>query len=113
MLEDAARRAIEGAGFVPAPDGITPDVSVQLGARITETDRSPFDDPFWYGGYRPLASAVRASRFGRPYWGPGWRRGFWGPGNDFPYYEREVARPDPRQALRRAALRGACRRAKA
>ena len=43
--------AIEGAGFVPAPEGSVADVTMQLGARITATDRSPFDDPFWYGGY--------------------------------------------------------------
>ena len=52
MLEDTARRALEGAGFVAAPAGGVADVTVQLGARITETDRSPFDDPFWYGGGR-------------------------------------------------------------
>lgn len=91
MLEDAARRAVEGAGFVAVPDGVSADVSVQLGARITETDRSPFDDPFWYGGYGAWHRPFAYSRFGRPFWGPGFRHGYWGPGNDFPYYEREVA----------------------
>jgi hypothetical protein len=91
MLEDAARRAIESAGFVAAPEGSGPDVTVQLGARITETDRSPFDDPFWYGGYGVWHRPFGYSRFGRPFAGPGWRRGYWGPGYDFPYYEREVA----------------------
>ena len=91
MLEDAARRAIEGAGFVAAPEGSSADVTVQLGARITETDRSPFDDPFWYGGHGIWHRPFGYSRFGRPFWGPGWRRGYWGPGYDFPYYEREVA----------------------
>ena len=51
VLEDSARRAVEAAGFVPAGEGAVPDVSVQIGARITATDRSPFDDPFWYGPY--------------------------------------------------------------
>jgi len=102
MLEDAARLAIEGAGFVPVREGNAADVTMQLGARITETDRSPFDDPFWYGGYggwaRPFGYAGYAA-YGRGYW----RRGYWGPGawapyysywgpySDFPYFQREVA----------------------
>ena len=89
LLEDAARPAVERAGFVPAPEGRAPDVTVQVGARIVETDRSPFDDPFWYGGFgtwhRPFAH-----RFGPPYWGPHWRGGYWG-GYYPPRYEREVA----------------------
>ncbi len=92
LLEDAARRAVEGAGFVPAAEGTAPDVSIQIGARVTETDRSPFDDPLWYGPpgsfHRPFISY---GRFGRPFWGPSWRYGYWGPGYDFPYYAREVA----------------------
>jgi hypothetical protein len=90
VLEDAARRAVEAAGFVPAPPGAVADVSIQLGARVTEIDRSPFDDPFWYGPrggfYRPFYG-----RYGRPFWGPGWRHGYWSPAWDTPYYEREVA----------------------
>ena len=90
MLEDVARPAVEAAGFVAAPEGSVADVTVLVGARITETDRSPFDDPFWYGGFgtwhRPFAG-----RFGRPLGGPGWRRGYWGSGYDSPYYMREVA----------------------
>lgn len=91
MLEDAARRAIEGSGFVAAPEGAVADVTVQLGARITETDRSPFDDPFWYGGrgiwHRPFVYG----RYGRPFWGPGWRRGYLDSSFESSYYEREVA----------------------
>ena len=41
QLEDAARRAIEGAGFTPAADEASADVSVQLGARVNASDRSP------------------------------------------------------------------------
>ena len=90
MLEDSARRAVEGAGFAPAPEGSAPDVTVQVGARIVETDGYPYDDPFWYGGFgvwhRPFG------RFARPYGYAGWRGGFWGgPYNDFPNYQREVA----------------------
>ena len=91
VLEDSARRAVESAGFVPAGEGAVPDVSVQIGARITATDRSPFDDPFWYGHYGSFHRPFIYGRYGRPFWGPSWRYGTWGPGYDFPYYEREVA----------------------
>ncbi len=91
MLEDSARQAVEGAGFAPAPEGSAPDVTIQVGARIVETDGYPYDDPFWYGGFgvwhRPFG------RFARPYGAFGWRGGYWGgPGySDFPSYQREVA----------------------
>ncbi|HEV7578542.1 MAG TPA: DUF4136 domain-containing protein [Caldimonas sp.] len=91
MLEDAARPAIEGAGFAAAPEGSAPDVTVQLGARITETDRSPYDDPFWYGGFGGWHRPFVAGRAGRTFWGPGWRHRFWDPSLDFPAYDREVA----------------------
>ncbi len=91
MLEDAARLAVEGAGFAPAAEGNAPDVTVQVGARIVETDGYPYDDPFWYGGFGVWHRPFGYSRFGRPYGYPGWRGGFWGPYNDFPSYEREVA----------------------
>lgn len=91
MLEDSARQAVEGAGFAPAAEGSAPDVTIQVGARIVETDGYPYDDPFWYGGFgvwhRPFG------RFARPYGGFGWRGGYWGgPAySDFPSYQREVA----------------------
>jgi hypothetical protein len=51
-LEDAARPAIEAAGFTAAAPGEKPDVLVQVGARITRYERSPWDDPmWWHGGY--------------------------------------------------------------
>ena len=90
------------------------DVSVQIGARITATDRSPFDDPFWYGATaRSLLPAVRtaataAATGGRTparYWRPtGWS-GYW----DYydPVLRARGRGADPRQAERRAALRGA------
>jgi hypothetical protein len=92
MLEDTAREAIEGAGFRPAAEGSTPDVTVQVGARITETDRSPYDDPFWYGPRGPWHRPFVYGRYGRPFWGPygPGRFGYFG-GPDFPTYEREVA----------------------
>lgn len=101
VLENSARRAVEAAGFMPAGEGAVPDVSVQIGARITATDRSPFDDPFWYGPYGrgPSHLPLFYGRYGRGHWGPSggpWgpygRYGAWYPGyGDFPYYEREVA----------------------
>jgi uncharacterized protein DUF4136 len=90
QFEDAARPAIEAAGFTPVLEGSVADVTVQVGARITATDLSPFADPFWYGGrvwHRPFLYR----RYGGPIWGPGWRHGFWDPSFDFPDYEREVA----------------------
>lgn len=95
MLEDAARLAIEATGFVPAAEGAAPDVTVQLGARITAYEPSPFDDPFWYGGagywHRPFAYGRYGRPYWGPYWGPGWGYGAWGPYSSFPVYEREVA----------------------
>lgn len=79
-LEDAARPAVEMAGFKPAADAGKADVTIQLGARITRYDTAPWDDPFWWNyGYG-------FGRFG------GWRPGL-GLGYRFdnPRYEREVA----------------------
>jgi hypothetical protein len=88
LLEDAARPAIEAAGFTPASDASRADVTIQVGARITATDRSPFDDPYWWGPglHRPYVFA----RGGRVFWGPSWRYG-WGPPVDTYGYEREIA----------------------
>jgi len=101
VLEDSARRAVEAAGFVPAAEGSVPDVTVQVGARVTATESSPWDDPFWYGpyGWGPYYRPAFYGRYGRgwgpygsPYWGPYGRYGAWGYGySAFPYYEREVA----------------------
>lgn len=45
MLEAAVRPALEAAGFRPAADGATPEVTVQVGGRVTRSDRAPWDDP--------------------------------------------------------------------
>jgi hypothetical protein len=96
MLEDSARGAVEGAGFVPAAEGAVADVSVQIGARITATERSPFDDPYWYGAWGPYYRGWGYGRWGRLYAGPHLgpypygRYGAWGY-SDLPYYQREVA----------------------
>ena len=90
-LEDAALRALQTAGFKPAADAKTADVTVQLGARVNVQDRSPFEDPFWWRGGLYRGYAVRGFRtdglgfgFGT---GLGFGRGFYGP----PSFEREVA----------------------
>jgi len=91
QIEDAARAAIETAGFVPVAEGQTPDVSIQLAARVDASERSPFDDPFWWHG----------GLYG-PRYGMGWSGGVGiGVGRGFGYgyggvyenrtYQREVA----------------------
>jgi hypothetical protein len=87
-LEAAARPALEAAGFKPVAPGEKPDVLVNLGARVSVNDPSPFDDPLWvHGGvYR------RHPGFG-PAYGPWWGRGL-PPGTyvrtDTLTFEREV-----------------------
>ena len=96
VLEDTARRAVESAGFVPAPEGSTPDVTVQIGARVTAYEVAPWDDPFWYGGryaWGPYGHwgrpwGPRWGPYGGPYWGPYWRYGYPYPTTTI---EREVA----------------------
>jgi len=96
VLEDTARRAVESAGFVPAPEGSTPDVTVQIGARVTAYEVAPLDDPFWYGGryawgpygYWGRPWGPRWGPYGGPYWGPYWRYGYPYPTTTI---EREVA----------------------
>ena len=87
-LEAVARAAVEASGFQPAADPATADVTVQLGARASRMDRSPYDDPLWWRG------GLYYSRYGRypyagPYYGP-----YYGPGLayrfDTPRYDREV-----------------------
>lgn len=81
MLETAALPALEAAGFRAAAAGATPDVTVQLGARITRTEYAPWDDPLWWrGGF----GAWRHRPWPSPYWGVGIHA-------DSTRYEREVA----------------------
>jgi Domain of unknown function (DUF4136) len=80
-LEDAARGAVEAAGFTAATDANEADVSIQVGARVSPSERAIYDDPFWWRG--GLYGHWRRGYYS-PYWG-------WGvhlaPSN----YEREVA----------------------
>lgn len=60
-LEAAAAKALEKAGFSAAPDAAQADVIVQIGARLTRVELSPWDDPLWW-------------RWGAGYWrAPAWR----------------------------------------
>lgn len=83
-LEAAAAKALEKAGFAAAPDAAQADVIVQIGARISRTEISPWDDPLWWrwgGGY-----------WRSPYWrGP--RSHFYGGlhADWYSRYERNVA----------------------
>jgi hypothetical protein len=85
-LEAAAAAALEKAGFTAAADAAQADVIVQIGARISRTEASPWDDPLWW-------------RWGGGHWrSPTWRRGprsafYSGFGAEWysPRYERNVA----------------------
>jgi len=86
-LEAAATKALEKAGFTAAADAAQADVIVQIGARISRTEISPWDDPLWWrwgpGYWRsPLWRPARAP-FYSPYWS---LRADWGT-----RYERNVA----------------------
>jgi hypothetical protein len=60
-LEAAASGALEKAGFTAVPDAAQADVIVQIGARLTRVEVSPWDDPLWW-------------RWGAGYWrAPAWR----------------------------------------
>ncbi|MDL2337739.1 MAG: DUF4136 domain-containing protein [Pseudomonadota bacterium] len=90
-LEDAARVAIENAGFKPADDPNTADVTVQLAARADAVYRSALDDPLWWNGglYHPRFGYAGYGGFGG---GLAFGRGF-GLGLDdgLRHYAREVA----------------------
>ena len=98
QLEDAARGALEAAGFRATADAGAAQYLVQVGARVTTTDPWIYNDPlFWRPGYYGYGYGY--GRFGRggfwgPAWGPGWGPGWWGPGwapYDTPRYDREIA----------------------
>ncbi len=85
QLEDAARGALEAAGFRPAADPNDAQYLMQVGARVTSNDPWIFNDPlFWRGG----GFRQGPWRFNRGYWGPGWG---WGFPYETPSYDREVA----------------------
>ena len=60
-LEGAAAQALDAAGFKLAASAAEADVIVQIGARVSRTELSPWDDPLWW-------------RWGGGYWrSPAWR----------------------------------------
>jgi hypothetical protein len=91
-LEAAVRPALEKAGFTPAAEGRAPDVIVQVGARSTRTETSPWDDPLWWrGGFGTWRARPWGGVWGAPWYGPygpGWRSTLYAPS---PRFEREVA----------------------
>ena len=86
QLEDAARGAVEAAGFRASADAASAEYLMQIGARVTTSDPWVYNDPlFWRGGFRH--GFYGHGRFARG-WGPGW----WGYGPESSAnYEREVA----------------------
>ena len=81
-LENAARGALQQAGFSAVAVDQKPDVLVQVGARLSRTLASPWDDPlWWHGGF--------GYGRGRPWGGPGW--GFSTTYANAVRYVREVA----------------------
>ena len=115
MLEDAARRAIEAAGFVAAPAGGAAPTSRCRSARASPLRRSPCDDPFWYGGYgawlpavrlRPLRPRRTGARTGGPYWGSALRL-LAVLATTTTALRARGRGADPRQSDGRAAVRGA------
>ena len=87
QLEDAARGAIEAAGFRAAPDLASAEYLMQVGARVSSSDPWIYNEPlFWRGGWR-----YGYGRFGRgPYWGGLYGSGFYGFPNSATF-DREVA----------------------
>lgn len=80
-LEDSARPALERAGFSAAAAGTEPEFLVQVGARVTRADRSPWNDPlWWHGGFGTWRHA--------PWRGPYWGAAIYPPS---PTFDREVA----------------------
>ena len=86
-IEDAARGAIEAAGFTPAATPAEAQVKVQVGARVGIYDRWPYYDPFWHS-VSVGASFGHRRGFGRSRLGVGFG---WGYYDDYASYEREVA----------------------
>lgn len=70
-LEDAAKTALERAGFRPAADAKSADVLVTLGARVTAYDPVPWDDPLWWR-WRGRLLSPRYGYIGAGPWG--WRQ---------------------------------------
>jgi hypothetical protein len=85
QVEDAARAALEAAGFRAVADPSAADYLVQLGARVISTDPWIYNDPLFWRGL-PHRRWHRGA-----FWGPGWGPGWWSdPYYVSPRFEREV-----------------------
>jgi hypothetical protein len=90
QLEDAARGAIEAAGFSAAPDLASADYLMQVGARVSSNDPWIYNEPlFWHGGFRYGYGYNRWGWGRNPYWGAG--SSFGPPGYGSTSFDREVA----------------------
>jgi Domain of unknown function (DUF4136) len=81
VLEEAAKPALAAAGFVPAAEAAKADVLVQVAARASRAELSPWADPLWWRG------AHRPGVYG-PWMGPRWN-GLWY--DDLNRIDREAA----------------------
>jgi len=86
-LENAARGAVEAAGFRAAADLNSAEYLMQVGARVSTNDPWIYNEPlFWRAGWR---YPYGYHRWGRgPYWGMNGGFGYYGGTTTF---EREVA----------------------
>lgn len=71
-MEAAVSQVLQTKGFTPAAAGAAPDYTVQIGARISRSDRAPWDNPLWWHAWGPRWSTLA-------WYQPGWYWG-WGGG---------------------------------
>ena len=86
MLENAARGAVEAAGFRAAEDGPNAEYLMQVGARVSSTEPWMYNDPLFWRGHFRYAYPYGYARYGRPF-GPPWVPLY----DDFNTFDREVA----------------------
>ena len=88
QLEDAARAAVEAAGFRAVADAGSAEYLMQVGAKVSSNDPWIYNEPlFWRGGFRYGHGHHGVGRgWGGP-WGAGWGWGY----PSSPSFEREVA----------------------
>ncbi len=92
VIEDAARGALEAAGFKPATAPGEAQVTVQVGARVGTSDRWAYADPFWNNVSVGYALGYRRG-YGHGRWAIGMGAGYggWSSYGAWPGYDREVA----------------------
>ena len=87
QLEDAARGALEAAGFKPALDAAQAEYLVQLAAGVSSTDPWFTNDAFPWRGSLRFNAGWGYGRWGRSPWGLGLGYGL----ESGAHFEREVA----------------------